>query len=430
MPYLETAMTAAAALQQLPGLTKLFKKDKKARLGVDPRTGKVGSIKYGNDFSDNERGTSPQDYFTWLMAKQAGEAQANNAPLLEGLSRMYQSRMAQPGGFQPTSFNPYGRQPSIPAFANGGIVTRPTIGLIGEAGPEAIVPLSPRSTSNPLFSTPAANNTYDNGFLSPDQGGRGGRDLDKQFAMDRTIGRQVSLPGGGGTGVGGTGVNPFTPPLNGGGSSMGIGQPPPGNPLLGGGSYGVQPVDRPAPGYTVGDAQIQQQQQQQNQGLTPAIPDYGPGALPDYGEMAGFIPGAQTFAGANPNGQRGYSDELFKRMSDRIIATANENAAARGAFGGSANQQSIFEGLTPLALASERFGQDLNNDAFNQALQTFGINSGQRQQEFTNRTGLQDQYFGQGQQINQMNNQMNAQQLQQLLQYLGMSGPSGNPLFN
>ena len=30
----------------------------------------------------------------------------------------------------------------LPAFASGGIVTRPTVGLIGEAGPEAIVPLN------------------------------------------------------------------------------------------------------------------------------------------------------------------------------------------------------------------------------------------------------------------------------------------------
>lgn len=32
--------------------------------------------------------------------------------------------------------------PKIPAFAKGGIVTRPTLGLVGEAGPEAIVPLN------------------------------------------------------------------------------------------------------------------------------------------------------------------------------------------------------------------------------------------------------------------------------------------------
>ena len=32
--------------------------------------------------------------------------------------------------------------PKIPKFATGGIVSRPTIGMIGEAGPEAIIPLS------------------------------------------------------------------------------------------------------------------------------------------------------------------------------------------------------------------------------------------------------------------------------------------------
>jgi len=36
----------------------------------------------------------------------------------------------------------FGAQASIPAFAKGGIVNRPTVGLVGEAGPEAIIPLS------------------------------------------------------------------------------------------------------------------------------------------------------------------------------------------------------------------------------------------------------------------------------------------------
>src|SRR5690606_33470099 len=31
--------------------------------------------------------------------------------------------------------------PRIPALASGGIVTRPTLALVGEAGPEAVVPL-------------------------------------------------------------------------------------------------------------------------------------------------------------------------------------------------------------------------------------------------------------------------------------------------
>src|SRR5690606_4053361 len=32
--------------------------------------------------------------------------------------------------------------PRIPALAAGGIVTRPTLALVGEAGPEAVVPLA------------------------------------------------------------------------------------------------------------------------------------------------------------------------------------------------------------------------------------------------------------------------------------------------
>jgi hypothetical protein len=32
---------------------------------------------------------------------------------------------------------------SIPAMAGGGVVTQPTVALIGEAGPEAVVPLTP-----------------------------------------------------------------------------------------------------------------------------------------------------------------------------------------------------------------------------------------------------------------------------------------------
>jgi SLT domain-containing protein len=34
----------------------------------------------------------------------------------------------------------------VPAFAAGGIVTKPTLALIGEAGPEAVVPLNGRNT--------------------------------------------------------------------------------------------------------------------------------------------------------------------------------------------------------------------------------------------------------------------------------------------
>jgi hypothetical protein len=36
----------------------------------------------------------------------------------------------------------------IPKLAKGGIVNKPTLALIGEAGPEAVVPLSGRNTPN------------------------------------------------------------------------------------------------------------------------------------------------------------------------------------------------------------------------------------------------------------------------------------------
>ena len=36
--------------------------------------------------------------------------------------------------------------PEIPQLATGGIVTEPTIALIGEAGPEAVVPLNGTNT--------------------------------------------------------------------------------------------------------------------------------------------------------------------------------------------------------------------------------------------------------------------------------------------
>jgi hypothetical protein len=42
-----------------------------------------------------------------------------------------------PGGFGNPAFA------NMPRFADGGIVTGPTMGLVGEAGPEAIIPLDP-----------------------------------------------------------------------------------------------------------------------------------------------------------------------------------------------------------------------------------------------------------------------------------------------
>jgi hypothetical protein len=42
----------------------------------------------------------------------------------------------------------------IPEFQEGGIVTTPTVGLIGEAGPEAVIPLS--QMNEQMNTSPAA----------------------------------------------------------------------------------------------------------------------------------------------------------------------------------------------------------------------------------------------------------------------------------
>ena len=47
-----------------------------------------------------------------------------------------------------------GKEWTIPKMATGGIVTRPTIALIGEAGPEAVIPLSQMSSTSTVASTP------------------------------------------------------------------------------------------------------------------------------------------------------------------------------------------------------------------------------------------------------------------------------------
>jgi phage-related minor tail protein len=43
------------------------------------------------------------------------------------------------GNIVPADFNPFA---GVSMFAKGGIVTAPTLGMVGEAGPEAIIPLN------------------------------------------------------------------------------------------------------------------------------------------------------------------------------------------------------------------------------------------------------------------------------------------------
>jgi hypothetical protein len=62
----------------------------------------------------------------------------NSIPLLPDLPKAPTMPIPQLGG-TPTTPAP-GRM-NIPRLANGGIVSSPTLALIGEAGPEAVVPL-------------------------------------------------------------------------------------------------------------------------------------------------------------------------------------------------------------------------------------------------------------------------------------------------
>jgi hypothetical protein len=60
-------------------------------------------------------------------------------------------------------------------LAEGGIVTRPTVALVGEAGPEAIVPLGRRTAPLPVIPLPGAQAA---GPAPAAGGGRGGRAIE------------------------------------------------------------------------------------------------------------------------------------------------------------------------------------------------------------------------------------------------------------
>lgn len=78
-----------------------------------------------------------------IAGVQAGASITNAAPATEGFSNA-------------NAFNGPNNKTrlfdgvSLPAYADGGIVDRPTLALIGEAGPEAVVPLSGKNGSSPL----------------------------------------------------------------------------------------------------------------------------------------------------------------------------------------------------------------------------------------------------------------------------------------
>jgi phage-related minor tail protein len=87
-----------------------------------------------------------------LLKKFLGPADASEAMKQAGIMQreagitMFTSAgiMAASAAAMTMAANIYAAATGIPAFAAGGIVTRPTLALVGEAGPEMIVPLNSR----------------------------------------------------------------------------------------------------------------------------------------------------------------------------------------------------------------------------------------------------------------------------------------------
>ena len=67
-----------------------------------------------------------------LTTPGAGLAAIAAGVALIALSKAVQSKMANAGGG--------GGGGGVPAFANGGVVDKPTLGIFGEAGPEVLIP--------------------------------------------------------------------------------------------------------------------------------------------------------------------------------------------------------------------------------------------------------------------------------------------------
>jgi hypothetical protein len=75
-----------------------------------------------------------------IMAVNAIIRAYNSIPILSNVATISHVDLPTVGAAEPT--RPTAGRNGIPRFAEGGIVTQPLIGMIGEAGPEAIIPLS------------------------------------------------------------------------------------------------------------------------------------------------------------------------------------------------------------------------------------------------------------------------------------------------
>ena len=218
------------------------------------------------------------------------------------------------------------------------------------------------------------------------------------------------------------------------------------------------------------DAVKNQQAQGGGQGGGPAPPAQGQFGGPGVGGVPNFDfnnPLTQATQDAALQGLNVPNvNDFFGNLRNQTVSDINESSAARGAFGGSANQESIARGLgslnlQALGMQNQFQNQALNNalgaqgQAFGQAGQGFGLNQGAQaqrfgqaqdvfntnqgagQQDFQNQMalaqqqqGLQGQQFGQDLATQQFNNQLAQQQFQNQLVPLQfgqgfLGGPTG-----
>jgi hypothetical protein len=151
----------AQAMQALaPDLQKIWEMQQRFGYEVDASTQKLidqglAQGKIGEEFKDPQ--TRMLDGIDALVVrmgefidtllgvpKAAGEA---GDGLRDGLPDSIDIPVTfKPGRFSPEDYwdgwAPRGEVPEIPQMARGGVVTRPTFALIGEAGPEAVIPLA------------------------------------------------------------------------------------------------------------------------------------------------------------------------------------------------------------------------------------------------------------------------------------------------
>jgi len=77
----------------------------------------------------------------WIKAINALIRAYNAIPFVDNVSTIESISLGRIGAAQAVAGSGFGREGGIPAMAAGGIVTGPTLALIGERGPEAVIPL-------------------------------------------------------------------------------------------------------------------------------------------------------------------------------------------------------------------------------------------------------------------------------------------------